>query len=132
MHNLPRILIAGIVSGLALCSANSTLGQTAPSAGATSESPQARQARLLNVLKSPELTAEKAAAFEELAAFGTSEVIPILAPLLSDEKLAHYARFALEANSAPAVDELLRKSLDQLHGNLLIGVINSLGVRKDA
>ncbi len=96
------------------------------------ESAQARQTRLLNALKSPELTAEKAAAFEELAAFGTREVIPVLAPLLSDEKLAHYARFALEANPDPAVDELFRQSLDQLSGNLLIGVINSIGVRKDA
>ena len=52
-------------------------------------------------------------------------------PTAGGRKLAHYARFALEANPDPAVDELLRKSLDQLKGNLLIGVINSIGVRRD-
>ena len=132
MYSLPRILIAGIMSGWMLFSSNSVLGQATPSTGAAPESAQAKQTRLLNALKSPELTAEKAAAFEDLAVFGTREVIPVLAPMLSDEKLAHYARFALEANPDPAVDELFRQSLDQLSGNLLIGVINSIGVRKDA
>jgi HEAT repeat protein len=131
MYSLPRTLIAGMVSGLMLFSSNSALGQATQPAGAAPESAQAKQTRLLNALKSPELTAEKAAAFEELAAFGTREVIPVLAPMLSDEKLAHYARFALEANPDPAVDELFRQSLDQLSGNLLIGVINSIGVRRD-
>ena len=132
MYSLPRIFIAGIMSGWMLFSSNSAFGQATPSTGATPESAQAKQTRLLNALNSPELTAEKAAAFEDLAVFGTREVIPVLAPMLSDEKLAHYARFALEANPDPAVDKLFRQSLDQLSGNLLIGVINSIGVRKDA
>jgi HEAT repeat protein len=86
----------------------------------------------MELVKSPDLTAEKAAAFEELAAIGTPDVVPALVPLLSDEKLAHYARFALEANPAPTVDAAFRQALDQLHGRLLIGVISSIGVRKDA
>jgi len=132
MYHLTHLLLVGSLSGLAFLTAGVAQGQGAAGGDAAAESPAAKQARLVRALEAPELTAEKAAAFEELAVWGTAEVIPILAPLLADEQLAHYARFALEANPDPAVDALLRQSLDRLDGKLLIGVINSLGVRRDA
>lgn len=100
-------------------------------ATASNQSQQEMTAELLEVLKTEGLTAEKAAAFEELAPYGTSEVVPILAPMLADEQLAHYARFALQANPDPSVDKAFRDALTTLKGDLLIGVINSIGVRKD-
>src|SRR4029077_12599259 len=53
-------------------------------------------------------------------------------PLLADESLASWARIALEAIPGPAADTALRDALAQFHGKLLVGVINSIGVRRDA
>jgi len=58
--------------------------------------------------------------------------VPALAALLADEKLAHMARYALEPIPGPEVDAILRKALGQLKGRLLVGVIGSIGVRRDA
>ncbi len=98
----------------------------------TKQASQAKTEQLLKLVQTGNLTAEKAAAFEELAVYGTNKVIPILAPMLADKQLAHYARYALQANPDPAVDELFREALKTLKGDLLIGVINSIGVRKNA
>jgi len=57
---------------------------------------------------------------------------PALVALLPDEKLNLYARFALEAIPDPAVDDALREAAARLQGRQLVGVINSLGKRKDA
>ena len=58
--------------------------------------------------------------------------MPAIAPYLSDEELSSWARIALEAIPDPACDEALRKAEAGLKGRLLIGVINSIGVRRDA
>ena len=55
-----------------------------------------------------------------------------LAPLLADPELASSARIALEAIPGPAADAALRKAIDSLKGELLVGTINSIGVRRDA
>ena len=55
-----------------------------------------------------------------------------LAALLGDEKLAHMARYALEPIPDPAVDDALRDALGKLKGRPLVGVIGSIGVRRDA
>ena len=54
-----------------------------------------------------------------------------LAALLGDEKLSHMARYGLEPNPDPAVDEALRAVLDKLKGRPLVGAIGSIGVRRD-
>jgi HEAT repeat protein len=84
------------------------------------------------VLKSDAPLHEKAVACKRLAVVGTKESVPVLARLLADESLSHYARFGLEAIPDPAVDEAFRKALGELEGPLLIGVINSIGQRRDA
>jgi HEAT repeat protein len=76
--------------------------------------------------------AEKAIACKQLAIHGTKEAVPELAKLLEDEQLSSWARIALEAIPDPAADEALRQAADKLHGKLLVGVINSIGVRRDA
>ena len=58
--------------------------------------------------------------------------MPELAKLLSNEQLASWARIALEVIPGPAADEALRKATESLQGRLLIGTINSIGVRRDA
>ncbi len=74
--------------------------------------------------------AEKAIACKELAIVGTKKSVPELAKLLSDKELASWARIPLEAIPDPAADEALTNAAKTLHGELLVGTINSIGVRK--
>lgn len=55
-----------------------------------------------------------------------------MAALLSDPHLSCYARFGMEPNPDPSVDDAFRAALPKLSGKLQIGVINSIGVRRDA
>src|SRR5512133_2278914 len=55
-----------------------------------------------------------------------------MAALLSHPELACYARFGLEPNPDSSVDDALRAALPKLKGRLQVGVITSIGVRKDA
>ena len=73
----------------------------------------------------------KAKACQRLAVVGDKTAVAALAALLGDPKLAHYARFGLEPISDPSADKALRDALGGLEGNLLIGVINSIGRGKD-
>jgi HEAT repeat protein len=66
-----------------------------------------------------------------LALVGTKDAIAPLAALLGDEKLSHMARYGLEPIPEPAVDEALRDALGKLKGRPLVGVIGSIGVRRD-
>jgi HEAT repeat protein len=90
-----------------------------------------KERELINVLRSGAPPAEKALACKQLTVYGTAEAVPALAPLLGDEQLASWARIPLEAIPGPAADNALRQALDKLHGRLLVGVINSIGVRRD-
>ena len=89
------------------------------------------QTDLITVLKSDAPKGEKAITCKQLAICGTEQSVPVLAPLLADEELASWARIALEAIPGPAPDAALRDALGKLEGRLLIGVINSVGVRRD-
>ncbi len=91
----------------------------------------AQEDKFIAILKSDAPPKEKADACRELARVGTKQAVPALAPLLADETLSHMARFALEPITDPSVDAALREALGKLKGRLLIGVIGSLGVRKD-
>lgn len=88
--------------------------------------------KLIGILKSQAPIFEKAKACQRLAVIGSREAVPVLAELLGDEQLAHYARFALEPIPDPSVDEALRGAMENLHGKLLVGAINSIGQRRDA
>ena len=92
----------------------------------------AQEDALIAVLKSDAPLKDKADACEELARIGTRQAVPALAPLLANEQLSHMARFALEPIADPSVDEALRDALGKVKGRSLVGVISSLGVRKDA
>ncbi|HEY2251654.1 MAG TPA: HEAT repeat domain-containing protein, partial [Planctomycetaceae bacterium] len=91
-----------------------------------------KEAEFIAVLRSDAPGAEKAIACKQLAIYGSRDAVVYLARLLPDEKLASWARIALEAIPGSEADEALRKATDSLQGNLLIGTINSIGVRRDA
>ncbi|HYO83885.1 MAG TPA: HEAT repeat domain-containing protein [Bryobacteraceae bacterium] len=74
---------------------------------------------------------QKSKACQLLASRGEVAAVPAIAALLPDPKLSHYARYALEPMPGPAADDALRAALPRLKGNLLIGVINSIGFRRD-
>jgi len=75
---------------------------------------------------------EKAKACQRLAVIGTAAAVPALASLLDNEHLAAYGRFGLEPNPSPQADSALRDAMGRLNGMLLVGVINSIGHRRDA
>ncbi|MCG8583577.1 MAG: HEAT repeat domain-containing protein, partial [Pirellulales bacterium] len=96
------------------------------------EKDKGKEAALIAVLTSPESSkADKAITCKKLAVFGSKDAVPALAALLSDEQLVSWARIALEAIPGPEADEALRKAQASLKGRALIGVINSIGVRRD-
>jgi HEAT repeat protein len=90
------------------------------------------EAALIQVLTGASSHHQKNDACIELGRVGTQAAVAPLAALLADEKLAHMARYALETIPHPSVDEALRAALDRLQGRLLTGVIQSVGVRRDA
>jgi HEAT repeat protein len=94
--------------------------------------PAEKQRQLIRVLESDTPAADKAIACKQLAIYGTKDAVPALAVMLSDPRLASWARIALEAIPGPAADAALRKAMDGLEGKLLIGTINSIAVRRDA
>jgi HEAT repeat protein len=119
-----RIHIILIVA-LLLAYAVPTLAQTVASKG--------DEAKLIAVLKSAQASRkDKIDACRQLAIIGGRDSIGPLAALLGDEELSHNARYALEPNPDPAVDEALRDALGKVKGGPLVGVIGSIGVRRDA
>jgi HEAT repeat protein len=106
----------------------------ATSAGTIAQERQAadpKESDLIAVLQSNAPKADKAITCKQLAIYGTPQAVPILAPLLADKELASWARIGLEAIPGPASDTALRNALGKLEGRLLIGVINSIAVRRD-
>jgi len=102
-----------------------------PSLSAGEAGKKEEEAKLLALLQSNAEPAQKDQACRRLAVVGTKEAIPVLAAMLADEKLCDVARYGLQAIPDPAVDEALRGALGKLKGKPLLGVIFSLGNRRD-
>jgi len=91
------------------------------------------EAQLIGVLKSRDASREaKATACRRLAVIGTETAVPVLAGLLGDADLSHMARYALEPMPYDSAGAAFRKALGEAKGRPLVGVIGSLGVRRDA
>ena len=88
--------------------------------------------RLAEVLKTDVSRDAKDFVCRKLMIIGSAASVATLASLLSNKELAHMARFALERIPAPEAAQALREALPTLNGALKIGVISSLGVRRDA
>jgi HEAT repeat protein len=57
--------------------------------------------------------------------------VPALAALLPNKDLSSWARIALEVIPDRSADAALRDAMAKVQGRLLVGVINSIGVRRD-
>jgi HEAT repeat protein len=113
----------GLIAAALLCAA-----VPAPAADERSAAEETKLIETLRTAAKP----EKAMACKKLAIHGSKAAVPELAKLLADKELASWARIALEAIPDEAAGEALRGALDDLEGLLLVGTINSIGVRKDA
>jgi len=87
---------------------------------------------LLGVLESDAKRAGKQFVCRKLSIIGTEQSVPVLAEMLTDEETSDMARYALERIPGSAVDEALRGALRGSRGKARIGIINSLGQRRDA
>ena len=68
----------------------------------------------------------------QLSIAGTAESVPALAALLADSELGDMARYALERIPDPAAAAAMRTALAKASGKQKVGLINSLGERRDA
>ncbi|HOX56965.1 MAG TPA: hypothetical protein P5205_21075 [Candidatus Paceibacterota bacterium] len=99
---------------------------------ADSAARQQLESRLAAVLRSGAPFPAKQYVCRKLSQIGTGESVPALAPLLLNPALSHPARFALERIPDPRAAEALRRALPQSEGKVKTGIINSLGVLRDA
>lgn len=102
---------------------------------ATRNDPAARKAletRLAAVLPTGAPRAAKDVVFRKLTLLGTAASVPALAAFLADAEWSHMARYALERIPAPEAAQALRDALPKVSGKLKVGMIGSLGVRRDA
>ena len=86
---------------------------------------------LLGVLDSDATRAGKQFVCRELSIIGTGQSVSALANMLIDEETSDMARYALERIPGTAVNEALRGALRKAQGKPKIGIINSLGQRRD-
>jgi HEAT repeat protein len=86
---------------------------------------------LLDVLTSDSTRAGKQFVCRELSIIGTGQSVSALSNMLIDEETSDMARYALERIPGTAVDEALRSALRKANGKPKVGIINSLGQRRD-
>lgn len=89
------------------------------------------ETELIAVLQSQAPPGDQAITCKRLAIYGTKNAVPALAALLPDPDLNSWARIALEAIPGPEADAALRDALGKLSGRQLVGVINSIAIRRD-
>jgi HEAT repeat protein len=89
------------------------------------------EARLIAALKTPISRDAKDYVCRKLMQIGTAASVSTVAELLADKDLSHMARFALERNPAPEAAQALRDALPRVAAPLKVGIISSLGQRRD-
>ena len=89
---------------------------------------------LIDVLKSDATFACKQFVCRKLSIIGTKQSVPALSKMLNDPKLSDLARYALECypEEIGTVDEALRNALQKTTGKTKVGIINTLGERRDS
>lgn len=88
--------------------------------------------KLAGLLSTNATFAGKQFACRLLWRIGDASVVPAVAKLLTDEKSANMARYALERMPDAAAGAALRDALPKTSGGVKVGIINSLGQRCDA
>lgn len=129
MKTSSAVLILGLALSLVGCASAPTSPRFAT---APLKEPHPKEATLLATLESPDAPLkDKVDACRELARLGSTRAVPVLTRLLSDPRLWHMALYALEPLPGAEVDQALRQALSQVQGRALVGVIHSLGARRD-
>ncbi len=118
--------IFALLTLVALLSTQAEAAKSAPKPNSPND-----QQKLIDLLRSDAPPAEKALACKRLAIIGDGDAVPALAALLPNAELSSWARIALEVIPGAVADDALRTACGQLQGRLLVGVVNSLGVRRD-
>lgn len=101
-------------------------------AGLSGSEKKAMAVMLAAMLKGDASLACKKFLCRQLSLIGTDQEIGALVKLLADKKLSLEARFALERIPGEKALAALRKALPESHDKTLVGIINTLGVRRDA
>jgi len=99
---------------------------------ATHSDPAARkdlEQRLIAALNTDLPQPAKGAVCRALRIIGTAAAVPALAGMLTDEKLSHMARFALERIPGPEACAALLVALPKSAGKIQLGIISSLGMQ---
>lgn len=88
--------------------------------------------RLLAALESPISRDAQDYVCRKLATVASAAAIPVLSKLLLKDESSHMARFALERIPTAEASTALRDALTKVSDQTRIGVISSLGTRRDA
>ena len=126
----PVLLLATLVA--VSVSAKFALVAAPVHAAETAAQSATQEKELLAVLRSDAPAAEKAITCKRLAIHGSAASVADLAKLLTDPQLSSWARIALESIPGTESDAALRKATESVEGRILVGVLNSIGVRRDA
>jgi HEAT repeat protein len=96
--------------------------------------PQTRalEQRFIAFLNSDATLAGKDFICKQLSIMGSEASVPVLTGMLGDPKTAELGRYGLERIPGAAVDRALREALANTSGRTRLGVIDTLGVRRDA
>lgn len=98
---------------------------------ASAEKRKTMEAAFIKFLGSNATRAGKDQACRHLRLIGSTASVPALTKLLASEDTADMARYALERIPGAAVDQALRSMLAKSFGKVKIGIINTLGRRRD-
>ncbi len=89
-------------------------------------------AALLKTIQSPNAAdVDRANAFQKIGDLAGDEAVAPLTGFLADKKWSHYARFALQKMEGETPTEALLGSLDEVQGDLKVGILCSIGRRRD-
>jgi hypothetical protein len=69
---------------------------------------------------------------KQIYRIGTKEAVPAVARLLNNDETADMARYALDRMPCPEAGDALRAAMEKAKGTTKVGIINSLGARRDA
>lgn len=86
---------------------------------------------LLEVLQSDAKLPAKEYICRQLALIGSARSVPALSEMLMDPALSDCARLALEAIPGSSAGKALRAALDKVDGVQRVGIVNTLGERRD-
>lgn len=95
-----------------------------------SETRLACEEKLLAFLDSQAASVAKMAVCRQLRVIGGEKSVPVLEKMLAQKETSDMARYALEKIPGDAADKALLKALGNSKGDIVLGIISSLGKRK--